>query len=83
MTRGFEGSQVGATPIEEGMPQKTGRKKLLVMRNGTPPDVRVWAFFLRRVCHKKPDEKKKVIDRECSEETNFCRACGFLVASEN
>ena len=39
MTRGFEGSQVGATPIEEGMPQKTARKKLLMMRNGTPPDV--------------------------------------------
>ena len=30
---------VGATPIEEGMPQKTARKKLLMMRNGTPPDV--------------------------------------------
>ena len=39
MTHGFEGSQVGATPIEEGMPQKTARKKLLMMRNGTPPDV--------------------------------------------
>ena len=39
MTHGFEGSQVGATPIEEGMPQKTARKKLLIMRNGTPPDV--------------------------------------------
>ena len=39
MTHGFEGSQVGAVPIEEGMPQKTARKKLLMMRNGTPPDV--------------------------------------------
>ena len=39
MTHGFEGSQVGATPIEEGMPQKTARKKLLMMQNGTPPDV--------------------------------------------
>ena len=39
MTHGFEGSQVGAIPIEEGMPQKTARKKLLMMRNGTPPDV--------------------------------------------
>jgi hypothetical protein len=39
MTHSFEGSQVGATPIEEGMPQKTARKKLLMMRNGTPPDV--------------------------------------------
>ena len=39
MTRGFEGSQVGATPIEEGMSQKTAREKLLMMRNGTPPDV--------------------------------------------
>ena len=39
MTRGFEGSQVGAISIEEGMPQKISRKKLLVMQNGTPPDV--------------------------------------------
>ena len=39
MTHGFEGSQVGATPIEEGVPQKPARKKLLMMRNGTPPDV--------------------------------------------
>ena len=42
MTRGFEGSQVGATPIEdwsEGMPQKTARKKLVITRNGIPPDV--------------------------------------------
>ena len=39
MAHGFEGSQVGATPIEEGVPQKTARKKLLMMRNGTPPDV--------------------------------------------
>ena len=38
MTHGFEGSQVGAT-IEEGMPQKTARKKLLMMQNGTLPDV--------------------------------------------
>ena len=39
MTHGFEGSQVGATPIEEGMPQKTARNKLFMMQNVTPPDV--------------------------------------------
>ena len=39
MTRGFERPMVGATPIEEGMPQKTARKKLLITRNGPPPDV--------------------------------------------
>ena len=39
MTHGFEGSQVGATPIEEGMPQKTARKKLVITRNGPHPDV--------------------------------------------
>ena len=32
-------SSRGDTYIEEGMPQKTGRKKLLMMRNGTPPDM--------------------------------------------
>ena len=30
MTRGFERPMVGATPIDEGMPQKTARKKLLI-----------------------------------------------------
>ena len=39
MTRGFEGSQVGAIPIEEGMPQKTARENLLITRNRPPPDV--------------------------------------------
>ena len=39
MTHGCEGSKVGAIPIEEGMPQKTARKKLFMMRNGAAPDV--------------------------------------------
>ena len=39
MTRGFEKPMVGATPIEEGMPQKTARKKLMITRNGPHPDV--------------------------------------------
>jgi hypothetical protein len=39
ITRGCEGSKVGAIPIEEGMPQKTARKKLFMMRNGATPDV--------------------------------------------
>jgi hypothetical protein len=39
MTRGFERPMVGATPIEEGMPQKNAREKLLITRNGPPPDV--------------------------------------------
>ena len=49
MTRGFERPMVGATPIEEGMPQKTSRKKLLMMRNGTPPDVHLYRFVVRGV----------------------------------
>ena len=39
ITHGCEGSIVGAIPIEEGMTQKTARFKLLIMRNGAPPDV--------------------------------------------
>ena len=39
MTHAFEGSQVGATPIEEGMLQKTARKKRLITRNGPHADV--------------------------------------------
>ena len=39
MTRDFEGFQVGATPIEESMPQNTARKKRLITRNGPHPDV--------------------------------------------
>ena len=37
MTHNFEGSQVGATPIEEGMPQKTARENLLITRKLTVP----------------------------------------------
>ena len=42
ITHGCEGSIVGAIPIEEGMTQKTARFKLLIMRNGAPPDVGPW-----------------------------------------
>ena len=39
MTGGCERSNVGAVPIEEGMTQKTARKKLFMIPTGTPPDV--------------------------------------------
>ena len=39
MTGGCECSKVGAVPIEEGMTQKTSRKKLFMIPAGTPPDV--------------------------------------------
>ena len=42
MTHGFDRAPKSGRhlrPIEESVPQKPARKKLLVMRNGTPPDV--------------------------------------------
>ena len=39
MAGGCECSKVGTVPIEEGMTQKTARFKLVMMRNGAPPDV--------------------------------------------
>ncbi len=39
MTGGCECSKVGAVPIEEGMTQKTARKKHFMIPAGTPPEV--------------------------------------------
>ena len=39
MTHDYEGSKVGAIPIEEGMTQKTARNKRFMMRNGAAPDL--------------------------------------------
>ena len=39
MTRRFERPMVGAWPVVDGTAQKTASKKLLITRNGPPPDV--------------------------------------------
>ena len=39
MTRRFERLMVGARHVVDGTAQKTAREKLLITRNGPPPDV--------------------------------------------